>query len=708
MKQRVPKKNISSRIADIISPRRKHEAAKERELASDSWIDKKTATEFLGSSEQKIDGKPKDNFILSKGKSTVKKILLGSLFLFLATLLLLGAGAYVKWNDALRYFNSTGEEINNFINKNNQQENSSSSASARLNFFDIAKTNALWENIGSAYSGFQNFSASGLGLLNELNVLGGNWPNLLLHGGGRELIEHLEKIKAYLESIGEANAKLTSLNIGLDTFLSDKYGSPLSIQLGFRHLDGFLGAVINWLSSEDERHILVLFENSSELRPGGGFIGSYADVVFSGGSIKSIEVHDINDADRKLEANIVPPKPLQAIQKSWTIANSNWFFDSSVSAAKTIQLMEKSKMYAGKISFDGAIAVSPGVVSDILEITGPIDLQSRNLTISKDNFITEIQNEVQAAQAKGIPSKRILAELVPELLLKLDSLKAQDNRLAAEKLNEWISKKDLVVYFKNTSIQNFLDFYGASGKIFEIPSDFNGDYLAVPSANIGGGKSDLFIEQKVFFKTQLNSNGTANDHLEISRKHTAGKNDAWWYRLPNESYIKIFTPPDTSLSNFSGGWDRKISPKINYSKSGYVIDASIAEIESTLKKNFNFPTVEEFKESGKKVFGLWVKTDAGQTSKISMDYSVHLFSPPSDGQKYQFVFEKQSGLPTIVSKASQAALPAVASSKAGSYHFEIYAPVGFSWKESNSPLFEYETADPPGRLMLNLTLKRDL
>ena len=77
MKRRVPKKNISSRIADIISPRRKHETAKERELASDTWIDEKTATEFLGGNNENRGVKTKENLVLSKGKSAVKKILLG-------------------------------------------------------------------------------------------------------------------------------------------------------------------------------------------------------------------------------------------------------------------------------------------------------------------------------------------------------------------------------------------------------------------------------------------------------------------------------------------------------------------------------------------------------------------------------------------------------------------------------------------------------
>ena len=689
MKRKVPKKNISDRIADILRPDNRRASLKKPELASDSQIDNEATSEFLGNEEESPGVDRKNIFALRGEKFRTKKFLLALLFLFLAFFLLWGAGTYAKWNNLLKYFNSAGGEINNFLDRNGSSGKTNSSGSQGLSIFDIAKTKALWENAGSVYSGFESFSVSGLGLISELDALNGNLPTLLLRGGGREIIERLQKIRGYVKSMNEASGKLSSLNIGFENFLSDKYGSPLSVGLSFRRLDSFFGAVIKLLSSGEERHILVFFENSSEMRPGGGFMGSYADVVFADGSIKSIEVHDINDADRKLEVNIVPPKPLQVIQKSWTIANSNWFFDYSVSAAKTIQLMEESKLYAGKISFDGAIAVSPKVVSDILEITGPVKLPVRGLTIDKNNFMTEIQREVQEAQASGIPSKKILAELVPELLSKLDSLRAEDNKTGAERFGEWLKKKDIVLYFKDGDIANFLDFYGASGKVFEISSDFNGDYLAVSNANIGGGKSDLFIEQKVFFKTQLNADGTASDHLEISRKHTAGDNDQWWYKLQNQSYIKIFGPTDSSISNFSGGWDRKIYPKINYANSGYRTDKLVASIESTLKKNFNFPLVEEFKESGKKVFGAWVRTDPGQTSKISMDYSVHLFSPPSDGKKYQFVLEKQPG-------------------GSGNYRFEIYAPVGFSWKESNSPVFEYETSDPDGRILFNLTFKREL
>ena len=58
-----------------------------------------------------------------------------------------------------------------------------------------------------------------------------------------------------------------------------------------------------------------------------------------------------------------------------------------------------------------------------------------------------------------------------------------------------------------------------------------------------------------------------------------------------------------------------------------------------------------------------------------------------DGVVYQFVFEKQSGT-------------------ARHYSFAVSAPVGFVFKETNSPAYTYETDDPPSRLILNLTLEK--
>ncbi len=676
MKRRVPKKNISLEISDVKHP--------DGDL---SGVDEEYE-EF----EEKTNtaGEPppsKGGSIPGFKKPVLKLTLVLSLSFILVFSVIWAIGAYAKLNGLLGYFNLANGEISGFLNKGGNAPDSPAAEEKKLDVFDIAKSREAWSNVGSVFSGLNDFSVAGIGAAYELSFLNNNWANLLLRGGGGELISNLSKLKDYISALNEANGKLSSLNIGFERFFLNGYNSPLSIGLNFRRAENFLGALINWLSSKEERRILVFFENSSEMRPGGGFMGSYADVTFSEGSVKSVDVRDINDADRALSLKIIPPKPLQAIEKSWTIANSNWFFDYPLSASKTMELMEKSDIYAGKSSFDGAIAILPGFVSDILEITGPINLAGRNVTIDKNNFLKEIQSEVQEYQSKGKPSKGVIAELVPELLSRIGSENAGGSGKLTGKILERIKKKDLIFYFKDAGIQSFLDFYGASGRIFEEPAKYNGDYLAVASANIGGGKSDAFLEQKIFFKTQINLDGTASNRLELSRSHTAGKSEPWWYRTPNESYIKVFMPQGSLLSYFEGGRDKKITPKTDYKKGGYKSDQTVALIESTLKKDFNYPLVEEFSESKKNVFGFWVKTDPGKTTKAILNYSLRLFSTPRDGEKYQFVFEKQAG-------------------RNDGLKLEIYAPVGFFWAEENSPLFEYESDNPDGRVTFDLTMKK--
>jgi predicted lipoprotein with Yx(FWY)xxD motif len=64
-----------------------------------------------------------------------------------------------------------------------------------------------------------------------------------------------------------------------------------------------------------------------------------------------------------------------------------------------------------------------------------------------------------------------------------------------------------------------------------------------------------------------------------------------------------------------------------------------------------------------------------------------LLAPPRDGGTYAVVLEKQAGA-------------------SGKYHIEVSAPVGFRWKENGLPVFEYETDNLPGRLVLDLTFEK--
>ena len=117
-------------------------------------------------------------------------------------------------------------------------------------------------------------------------------------------------------------------------------------------------------------------------------------------------MRDIYDSDGQLDAKIVPPKQLRSVTGGWGARDANWFFDFPVSAEKSNRLFGRVKNVQRKIiSFDGAIAVNISVLKDLLEITGPIRLPEYGLTIDKDNFLLNIQREVEMGDDKKSGSR---------------------------------------------------------------------------------------------------------------------------------------------------------------------------------------------------------------------------------------------------------------------------------------------------------------
>jgi hypothetical protein len=438
------------------------------------------------------------------------------------------------------------------------------------------------------------------------------------------------------------------------------------------------------LKSPGQHHVLVLFGNSAELRPGGGFLGSFADISFGDSEIEGVVVRDVNEVDRGLAANIVPPKPMQGIVTRWRSADANWFFDYPESAQKTLELMSRSSFYASS-TLDGAILISPKVVQDLLSATGPIVLDDGKTTVSAETVIPMIQSEVQAGQASGAENpKEILAKLLPPLEEKLQNLKSEEFDKLMALARNWISNKDLAIFMADPELMKIVSYYHADGGSYVVPQSFSGDYFAAVNANLGGGKSDARISDTIDLESDLRADGVIENHVAVIRENNAAASDAWWYRVTNQNYLQVFTPAGATLTAATGGRARVIIPRTNYSK-GFERDPDVAALESTLKPVAGFAAVSQFRESDKNVFATWLTTPVGKSSAARFEYRRSLRAPFYDGQEYTFVFERQSG--------ARQSLRAI-----------LNAPPGFIWKESGLSEYEYFTEAVPGRVVLSLTL----
>ena len=150
---------------------------------------------------------------------------------------------------------------------------------------------------------------------------------------------------------------------------------------------------------------------------------------------------------------------------------------------------EESGLYAkSSTTFDGAIAVSPAVVSDLLSITGPIAIGKPTTTFTADNFLVQIQKIVQDGQATSATyPKQVISDLSKAIFSSLASGTSTDRGALLAAMLDWVAKKEVMAYFKDPAMEDFLDAYDASGAVYALPQRFNGDYLAVVDTNVNGG-----------------------------------------------------------------------------------------------------------------------------------------------------------------------------------------------------------------------------
>ncbi|MCP6719848.1 MAG: DUF4012 domain-containing protein [Patescibacteria group bacterium] len=568
----------------------------------------------------------------------------------------------------------------------------------RVLFSVVGSILPAFKEAGAFLSQISALNLNFLELSEALNDLKGN-GFYYFQNDGQALVDRLEGIRGsiqgvtgQIESIRNTAANLKSISSFFENVegqIGDQY---LKYSSDLHNLDSFLGGLLALIDSEDEIHILLLFQNPAEIRPGGGFIGSYADLQVERGQMTNLEVQDIYWPDHplNLELKVIPPDPLQLVTKDWGARDANWFFDFPTSARTVTGFLENSKLYKEQdVTFKGVIALNINVMETILGIIGPVPIEEYDLVVDRDNFLIEIQKEVETGRdkKKGENPKKVLSVLTPLILERLDQMGEEGQRSLIDELERHITKKDIMIFAKEGDLAAFLNSKNIDGAVYPLPSSFWGSYLAVVDANIAGGKSDAFVRQRLEVRLDIDTDGGVFTDLTIERKHEGDKQEDPWWRKDNQNFIQIFTNPASTLVSLKGN-STKSFRRPDYDGEGYAVNADLQEIEETrvLIAGYDAWSMEAH---GKSVFATWFTTPAGKTRTLNLRYQTPSGNQVrvSSGKRFRFIFERQSGVKSNL-------------------RVTLGAPLGYVWSESNSPIFIYEDEDPDARVILDLTLRK--
>jgi len=384
---------------------------------------------------------------------------------------------------------------------------------------------------------------------------------------------------------------------------------------------------------------LLVFQNPSEARATGGFIGSVGVLSVAKGRIESIKLNDVYNIDGQLAGNIEPPRPIKKISAAWSLHDANWFFDFPVSAQKINWLYEK----AGGETMDGVIAINPKVVLDLLKAIGPVKIEKYGVELNENNFIDLTQRQVENEYDKTVNQPKLfLADFLKQLKEKFDSLPAYKKISIAKNFIANLDQKDIQINFKDSASQTFVENQNWAGKANYSEKD----YLAIVHSSINGFKTDAVMDEDASLSSEIGEDGSVINTLTIARAHKGGESTDDWYKRVNSDYLRIYVPKGSELIEAKGMTkdDNFIKdPAVDY--SNFVKDELVAGIENSKKVDLK-NNVEILEESGKTVFASWVYVSVGESVTVSYRYKLPFkvgFNAPQAAGSYSILFQKQSG-----------------------------------------------------------------
>lgn len=298
---------------------------------------------------------------------------------------------------------------------------------------------------------------------------------------------------------------------------------------------------------------LLLFQNSMELRPTGGFIGSLGVARFSGGVMEDLQVRDVYEVDGQLKGHVDPPPPLRDLmgQEHWYLRDSNWDPDFPASAAKALWFYEKET----GVRVDGVIGVSVPFVVNLLKATGPLVLSDLNDRITAENFFGKSLLYTQTDFFPGSTQKKdFLGYLSQALMTQLFSRNGASSTKVLKATIEAFEGHDLLLYFDDQKLETIAKRYGWAG---EAPASVGGcasvsgetlctgDRIYFTEANIGVNKVNYFMKREVLHQVTLAQDGTTGHTLTVRFKNSSrdGQNGGGAYR----TYLQLFIPEDATI-----------------------------------------------------------------------------------------------------------------------------------------------------------------
>lgn len=372
----------------------------------------------------------------------------------------------------------------------------------------------------------------------------------------------------------------------------------------------------NILGVSGKRTYLLLFANNMELRPAGGFIGSYGLLTLTNGRLTDFKIEDVYSADGQLTGHVEPPGPIRKYldQPHWYLRDSNWSPDFRESSSQAEWFLEKE---VGQ-RVDGTIMIDLNTAQNLLAALGPVYLPDYQETIDQNNLFEKASYYSESNFFPGSSQKRdflgaLARKMVDQIIQRLGTNKGFS---LTSSLFKSATEKHFSLYFHDEELENVINQFNLGGGIGQDPclgaENCLGDYLLVVNANLGVNKANYFVKQNIVHKIFLDKDGKVTENLTINYNNTSTKES--WPGGTYKDFLRILVPDTAQLIN---------------------IQTDGQDVGST--------SVEEASQSAKTSFGFLVNVPAKTQKTVSISYGLKNTLSFLGKNQYKLLLQKQLG-----------------------------------------------------------------
>ena len=377
-------------------------------------------------------------------------------------------------------------------------------------------------------------------------------------------------------------------------------------------------ALIRFAGGDGSRRYLFLSQNPDEIRPTGGFIGTYGIVSATPEKLDLERFDDIHNFTGAHPNATVPGaqagSPFRFAQPPLpqTIANVNQLPDFERAAKLAVQLWNGS----GEEKVDGVLSVTPSFLARILAVLGPVEVPDYGEVVDSGNLIARFDfytEQLEVDPTLNTIRKGFVASLAEAVMQKVLAAPSSQWQPLAKAIGQAFDAREAMAWTTDDQVVSALESRGWNNTLPQAEGDFfyNAEFSYA-------AKIDRSLRREFTHHVELRADGSARitTTMVVSNPRPGG------FTNPGSlSYVTVYGPNGATLDQASDPPQSSEPSLAGHPAAGWFVGAAPGG-KATLKVVWNVPDVVSKGPNGTRVYSLWwlhLPDHAGDVLNLKVD-----------------------------------------------------------------------------------------